>query len=93
MKWFCERTNRAEFFRFGEHLRTAVRGDQNDWYVWLQVFQISDDLEAGYVCQKQIDDTKTEAPAARLVDAITTVSDQHNFIALRLKHQLECVAY
>lgn len=93
MKWFCERTNRTEFFCFGEYLRTAMRSDQDDRYLWLEIKQIGDDLEPRDVRQKQIDDTKTEAPAARLINAITTVIDKHNLVALRLKHQPECVAY
>ena len=93
MKRFRKRTNRAEFLRLIAHLRSAVRSYQKDVYLRLQVEQIGDDLESGAVRQKQIDDTKTEAPFARLVKSITTVSDKYNFIALRLKHQPECVAY
>lgn len=92
-KRFRKRADRAEFFCFGEHLRTAVRGDQKDCYLRLKSKQISDDLEPGDVRQKQIDDPETEAPFARLVKTITTVSDKHNFVALRLKYQPECVTY
>lgn len=93
MKRLRERTDRAEFFRFREYLRSAVRGDQKNWYLRLKIQQIGDDLKTGDVGQKEIDDTKTEAPVARLVYAITTVGDKHNFVAIRLKHQPECVAY
>ena len=93
MKWLGECADRAEFFCFGEDLRAAVRGDEKDRYLWLYGEQIGDDLKAGDVRQKQIDHTKTEAPVARLIDAVTTVSDKHDFVALRLEDQPECVAY
>ena len=93
MKGFRKRANRAEFLCLITNLRRAVRCDQKDVYLRLQIKQIGDDLEPGAVCQKQIDDTKTEAPFARLVKTITTVSDKHHFVALRLKHQPERVAY
>lgn len=92
-KRLCECADRAEFFCFVEHLRTAVRRDQKDGYLRLYVEQIGDDLVPGYVRQKEIDDTKTEAPVARLIDAVTAVSYEHNFIAVRLKDQPERVAY
>lgn len=46
MKRFRERADRAEFFCFGEHLRTAVRSDQKESYLRLHSQQIRDDLKS-----------------------------------------------
>lgn len=93
MKRLRQRPDRAEFFRFGEDLRCSVRRDQQQRNLRLQLKQIGDDLKSGDIREKQIDDAEPKPQAARLVEPIATVGGKHNFIALRLKHQPERIAY
>ena len=93
MKGLRQRTDRAEFFCFGEDLRSAVCRNQQQRDLRLQLKQIGDDLKSGGVSQKQVNDAEPKAQAARVVEAIATVGSQHNLVALRLQHQPERVSY
>ena len=54
---------------------------------------VCDYLKPGDVSQKKIDNTKPEAPLARLVYSIHSVRHEHNLVAVRLEHKPERVAY
>jgi hypothetical protein len=49
-KWFGERTDGAEFFRFSENLFTTMCRNENDRYFRLMLANAGDHLEAGDVC-------------------------------------------
>jgi len=70
-----------------------MSGDQNDWYFRLMLANAGDYLEAGDVGQEEIDDTETKAPPAYLIDSVKTVSNKDYFVAVRLEHKPERVAY
>ena len=88
-----ERADRAAFLCFRADLRAAVSGDQEKRYLRLEIAQIGDDFKTGDIGEKQIDDAETKVSFARLVDALETFSDEHDFVAFRLQHEPERVAY
>jgi hypothetical protein len=59
----------------------------------LKCEQVSDYLKPGNVCQVKVNNAKSEAPVARLFDAVQPFCYKHDFEAVRLKHKPERVAY
>lgn len=93
MKRLGECTDGTESFRFVKDLRTAVRGDEKNWDLRLEIAQIRDDLKTGDVCQIEIDDTEAEWFRACLVNTVKAFSHKDDFIAARLEHQPKRITY
>lgn len=69
-----------------------MRCDEKNRRLRLQLTNVCYHLKARNISKKEIDDAKTEAPLTRLVDAFETIVNQHDLVAVRLKHQLERIA-
>ena len=82
MKRLCECADGAESFRFVKDLRAAVRGDEKNWDLRLEIAQVCDDLKTRDVCEIKIDDTEAEGFCARLINAVKSFSNKHDFIAV-----------
>jgi len=54
---------------------------------------VCDYLKPGDVSQKEIDDTETKTPVARLVYPVHPFCDKHDLVAVRLEHKPERVAH
>lgn len=93
MKRLSESADSAESFRFVEDLRTAVRGDEKNGDLRLQIAQTRDDLKTGDVREIQVDDTEAERFCARLVDTFNAFGGKHDFIATRLEYKSKRVTY
>lgn len=70
-----------------------MRRDEKNRYVRLNVAQVGDDLKAGGVRQKKIDDAQFKTPLACLINSLLTFGHQHYLVAVRLEHKLERIAY
>lgn len=68
-------------------------GNEKNGNLRLDREKIFDYLKPGSVCQEKVNDTKSEAPSARLFDSFFAFCHKHNLVAVRLKHKPERVAY
>ena len=89
----CQRADCTQSLRLREDLWAAVRGDQKKLNLRLEIAKVSDDFKTGDVGEIQIDDAETKTSFPRLSDTVKTVSYEHDFVALRLEHEPQSVAY
>ena len=70
-----------------------MSGDEKNRDLRLKVVNVCNYLKAGDVSQKKIDDTEFKTPVARLVYSIQSFRHKYDFVAVRLEHKPERVAY
>jgi len=70
-----------------------MRGDEKNWCLRLELANAGNYFKARNIVQKQIDDTKTEAPLSRLINSLHALCDKHHLVTARLEHKPERVAY
>ena len=70
-----------------------MSGDEKNRNLRLEIVNVCDYLKPRDVSQKEIDDTETKTPLARLVYSFHPFRHEHNLVAVRLEHKPERIAY